>query len=95
MTEKALIHQEREQVKQIILERLKKGRVYRKQLHIECCQKLGKSSKSSIQPSRICEDMQDSQFDIPLRELLKLSLIKKVGNEGRKGNFMFYELVQK
>jgi hypothetical protein len=95
MTEKALIHQEREKIKKIILERLKEGPTYRKDLHLLCCQKLGKSTKPSLNPSRIYGDMQDSQFDIPLRELLQSGLVRKVGNICRKGNFMYYKLVQK
>jgi chromosome segregation and condensation protein ScpB len=39
--------------------------------------------------------MQDSQFDVPLRELLESGLVRKVGNIRTKGNFMYYELVQK
>jgi hypothetical protein len=95
MTEKPLIHKEREKTKQIILERLKKEPAYRKKLHLLCCRKLGKSTTASKKPSRICADMQDSQFDIPLRELLETGLIRKKGSMGKPGNFMYYELVQK
>ena len=95
MTEKVIIHQEREKIKQIILDRLKKGPAYRKELHLLCCEKLGKSTMPSQKPSRICEDMQDSQFDIPLTELLETGLIRKRGSMGKPGNFMYYEIVQK
>ena len=95
MTEKVLIYQEREKIRQIILERLKKEPAYRKELHLFCCQKLGKSIAPSKKPSRICEDMQDSQFDLPLKELLELGLIRKKGNMGKLGNYMYYELVQR
>ena len=95
MTERALIYKEREKIKQIIIDRLKKGPTYRKDLHLLCCQKLGRSTTPSLKPYRICEDMQASQFDVPLRELLESGLVRKVGNIRTKGNFMYYELVQK
>ena len=88
------IEQERERIKQIIISRLKKGATYRKDIHLECCKQLGKSTKPSLKPSRICEDMPDSQFDIPLKELEKSRIIRKIGNMRNKGNFMFYELVE-
>lgn len=85
---------ERERIKQIIIDRLRKGSTYRKDLHLECCRQLGKSTKPSLTPSRICEDMPDSQFDIPLRELVKSGIIRKIGNLRKKGHFMFYELTE-
>ena len=93
MTERALIYKEREKIKQIIIDRLKKGPTYRKDLHLLCCQKLGRSTTPSLKPYRICEDMQDSQFDIPLTELLETGLIRKRGSMGKPGNFMYYEIV--
>jgi len=95
MPQNSLIHQEREKIKQIILERLRKGPAYRIELHRLCCQKLGKSTKSSFVPSRVCADMPDSHFDTPLKELLMSGLIKKIGNIAGKGNFTYYQLTEK
>lgn len=85
------ITEERKRVKEIILKRLSKGATYRKDLHLECCRKLGKSPKPSLKPSRICGDMPDSTFDVPLRELFDSGIVKKT----RKGRFVFYKLVEK
>ena len=88
------VKKERERIKQIIIGRLRKGPTYRKDLHLECCRQLGKSASSSLKPSRMCEDMPDSQFDFPLKELEELEVIRKIGNLKQKGNFMFYELME-
>ena len=42
------IQEERERVKQIIIDRLSKGSTYRKDLHLECCRQLGKSTSHSL-----------------------------------------------
>lgn len=55
---------EREMIKQLIIRRLRKGSTYRKDLHLECCRQLGKSTRPSLKPSRICEGMPDSQFSL-------------------------------
>jgi len=88
------IKQERERIKQIIIDILSKGPTYRKDLHLGCCRQLGKSTKPSLEPSRICKDMPDNRFDVPLKELEKSGIIRKIGNPTRKGHFMFYELVE-
>lgn len=90
MSERSQRQRERERIKQIILDRLRRGATYRKDLHLECCRKLGKSIKPSLKPSRICEDMPDSTFDIPLKELFDSGIVKKT----RKGRFVFYKLTE-
>lgn len=86
--------EEIEKNKKFIIERLKNGPTYRKDLHLECCKKLGKSLIPSTKPSRICEDMPDNHFDRAIEELLDSKTVKKMGNLKGKGNFMFYGLVE-
>lgn len=90
MSQRNQRQQERERVKQIVRNRLSIGTTYRKDLHLECCRKLGKSLTPSRKPSRICEDMPDSTFDVPLKELYDSGIIKKI----RKGKCVYYELVE-
>jgi DNA-binding transcriptional ArsR family regulator len=90
MSERREKQNERERVKEIILDRLSMGPTFRKDLHLECCRKLDKNIKPSLKPSRICEDMPDSRFDTPLKELFNSGTIRKE----RKGRYVFYSLVE-
>jgi hypothetical protein len=89
LRDKQEIAENREKIRRFILEFLKAGSMYRKELHVACCRKLGKSDEPSSKPSRICKDMPDSWFDVPLKEMLESKTLRKE----RRGRYVYYHLV--
>ena len=91
MRDKEAIAENRERIRHTILDLLKTTPMYRKELHIACCRILGKSDEPSTKPSRICKDMPDSWFDVPLEQLLESKMLRKE----RQGRRVYYHLSSK
>ena len=70
------------------------GPACRIHLHRECCRELDYSLEPKFnqkgQRVRICKDVTDSTFDIPLKELFNSGIINKT----RTSRFVFYKLTE-
>jgi len=90
------MNENEEKVTGIILDQLSLGPACRIHLHREVCRKLGFSLDPLISDKgervRICKEMSDSTFDVPLQKLLDLGLIEKIESGKAIGGFVFYNI---